>query len=212
MHSCCFFDDARALLVEVPISLILVKAGLLDEESYEAKYSQGGHSETDSVVPWEASILLDSRGSRPRNSLEEHSAVFVSLVGPILVLVEVMLILILAISGTVRVGLVPLTEVIVTTMLLGLVLLLSVTLLVFSLVALRVSLVLLGLIVLCRSLVLSGLIVLAILSLILLGLILRLRSLFRPSVRGPAPYCHAFRRRRLRPHRPRRPRRLPPSL
>jgi len=182
IQCCCFFDGDSALLVEVSISLILVKASLLDEESYEAKDSQGGHSEADSVVPWEASILLDSRGSRLSDSLEEHSTVFVSLVRPILVLVEVMLILILANSGTIRVSLVPLPEVVVTAMLLGLVLLLSVTLLLFGLVALRVSLVLLGLIVLGRSLILSCLILLAILSLVLFGVVLPVRRLVHLSV------------------------------
>jgi len=181
-HLCSMHSLGFALIVEVAIILVLVKAGLLDEESYKAKDSQASHSEADSVVPWEASILLDSRGSRLSDSLEEHSTVFVSLVRPILVLVEVMLILILANSGTVRVGLVPLTKVVVTAMLLGLVLLLSVTLLLFGLVALRVSLILLGLIVLGLSLILSGLIVLAVVSLVLSGVILRLRRLVHLSV------------------------------
>jgi hypothetical protein len=145
--------------VEVLINLILVKAGLLDEESDEANYSQAGHSEANSVVPWEASILLDSRGSRLRDSLKEDCTVFVSLVGPILKLVEVLLILVLTNSGAVRVGLILLTEVVVITMLLGIIALLSVTLILFGLVALRVSLILLGLIVFAVvSLVLSGLV------------------------------------------------------
>jgi hypothetical protein len=55
--------------MEVLISLFLFKAGLLDEETDEANDSQASHSEADSVVPWEASILLDSRGSRLRDSL-----------------------------------------------------------------------------------------------------------------------------------------------
>ena len=73
--------------MEVLINLFLVKAGLLDEETDEADDSQAGHSEANSVVPWEASILLNRRGSRLCDSLEEDCTVFVSLVGPILVLV-----------------------------------------------------------------------------------------------------------------------------
>jgi hypothetical protein len=143
--------------VEVPIILILFKAALLDEECDEAKDSQAGHSEADSVVPWEASILLDSRGSRLSGSLEEHSTVFVSLVGRILLLVVVNLLLILANYGAFRVSLVPLTEVVVIAILFGLIELLCSALLIFGIIALR-------------------------LSLVLSGLILRLRRLFRPSV------------------------------
>ena len=143
--------------MEVPIILILVKAGLLDEECDEAKDSQAGHSEADSVVPWEASILLDSRGSRLSGSLEEHSTVFVSLVGRILLLAVVNLLLILANYGAFRVSLVPLTEVVVIAILFGLIELLCSALLIFGIIALR-------------------------LSLVLSGLILRLRRLFRPSV------------------------------
>jgi hypothetical protein len=158
--------------VEVLINLILFKAGLLDEETDEANNSQAGHGEANSVVPWQACILLDSRGSRVGDSLEEDCTVFASLVGPILVLVEVMLVLVLTNSGAVRVGLILLTEVVVITMLLGLIALLSVTLILFGLVSLRVSLILLGLIVF------------AVVSLVLSGLVLPMRRvlLVQPSV------------------------------
>jgi hypothetical protein len=158
--------------VKVLINLVLVKAGLLDEETDEANDSQADHSEADSVVPWEASILLDSRGSRLLECLEEDCTVFFSLVGPILVLVEVMLVLVLTTSGAVRVDLSLFSEVIVSAMLLGL-------------VALRVSLIPSGLIVFAVvSLVLSGLIVFVVVSLVLSGLVLPMRRvlLVQPSV------------------------------
>lgn len=145
--------------MEVLISLFLFKAGLLDEETDEANDSQASHSEANSVVPWEASILLNSRGSRLRDSLEEDCTVFVSLVGLVLVLIEVMLVLILSNYGALGVGLIILAEVVVTAMLLGL-------------IALRVSL------------IPSGLIVFAVVSLVLSGLVLPMRPvlLVQPSI------------------------------
>ncbi len=171
-HSC-----ALSLLVEVLINLVLFIAGLLDEESNEANDSQASHSEADSVVPWEASFLLDIRGSWLHDSLEEDSTVFVSLVGPILVLIEVFLILILTNSGALRVSLIPLSEVAVPAILLGLIELLSVTLILPGLVALRVSLIPLSLIMLGLSLVLFGFIVFADMSLVLSGLVLPMSPL-----------------------------------
>ena len=170
--------------MEVLINLILFKAGLLDEETDEANDSQADHSKADSVVPWEASVLLDSRGTRICDSLEEDCTVFVSLVGPILVLIEVMLVLVLSNSGALGVGLILITEVVVTAMLLGLIALLSMTFILFGLVALRVSLILLGPIVLRPSLIPSGLIVFAAVSLVPSGLILPMRRvlLVQPSV------------------------------
>ena len=106
--------------MEVLIILILAIASLLGEESDKAHDSQAGNSEADSVVPEEASILLDSRGSRVRGSLEEDCTVSVSLVRRILELVEVKLVLILTNHRALRVGLILLTEIFVTVSLVAL--------------------------------------------------------------------------------------------